>query len=121
MLLILIISNQVTANLNNETSCTYLKNVLGEKCDVRLEVQLESALEQLYDILVLHLEGGKDVFITVTGNGQRSSFTTSFSALCRAPVPILHLTPEQLAHAVSFYICSNIHFIHYSATIIITK
>lgn len=73
----------------------------GEKCDVRLEVQLESALEQLYDILVLHLEGGKDVFITVTGNGQRSSFTTSFSALCRAPVPILHLTPEQLAHADS--------------------
>lgn len=73
----------------------------GEKCDVRLEVQLESPLEQLYDILVLHLEGGKDVFITVTGKCQRTCFTTAFSALCRAPVPIAHLSPEQLAHAVS--------------------
>jgi hypothetical protein len=47
----------------------------GEKCDIKLEVfvdkksafKLNSGEDQLYDILVLHLEGGKDIFITVTG------------------------------------------------------
>lgn len=48
----------------------------GEKCDVKLEIYVDkrSACElnssednKLYDILVLHLEGGKDIFITVTG------------------------------------------------------
>lgn len=48
---------------------------LGEKCDIKLEVyvdkrtacKLNSGEDKLYDILVLHLEGGKDIFITVTG------------------------------------------------------
>lgn len=48
---------------------------IGEKCDVSLEVlvdkqtaaQLNSGADQLYDILVLHLDGGKDLFITITG------------------------------------------------------
>lgn len=48
---------------------------LGDKCDVSLEVlvdkqtasQLNSGADKLYDILVLHLDGGKDLFITVTG------------------------------------------------------
>jgi phosphatidylinositol-bisphosphatase len=47
----------------------------GEKCDIKLEVfvdkksafKLNSGEDKLYDILVLHLEGGKDIFITVTG------------------------------------------------------
>lgn len=50
--------------------------VVGEKCDVKLEVYVDkksagelnsSEDNKLYDILVLHLEGGKDIFITVTG------------------------------------------------------
>lgn len=49
--------------------------MLGEKCDIKLEVyvdkktacKLNSGEDKLYDILVLHLEGGKDIFITVTG------------------------------------------------------
>ncbi|KAG8290171.1 hypothetical protein J6590_088868 [Homalodisca vitripennis] len=48
----------------------------GEKCDIRLEVyvdkksacKMNSGQDKLYDILVLHLDGGKDIFITVTGN-----------------------------------------------------
>lgn len=28
---------------------------------------MNSGQDQLYDILVLHLDGGKDIFITVTG------------------------------------------------------
>lgn len=47
----------------------------GDKCDVALEVlvdkrtasQLNSGADKLYDILVLHLEGGKDLFITING------------------------------------------------------
>lgn len=65
-----------------------------------LEVNLESSMEKLEDILVLHLTGGKDMFVIITGECQRSSFTTSISTLCRASVPILHLTPDQLKHAV---------------------
>jgi hypothetical protein len=50
-------------------------NRAGDKCDVYLEVyvdkksayKLNSGEDKLYDILVLHLEGGKDIFITVTG------------------------------------------------------
>lgn len=50
--------------------------IAGEKCDVKLEIyvdkrsacELNSGKNRLYDILVLHLEGGKDIFITVTGS-----------------------------------------------------
>lgn len=56
--------------------CLYLiLSFVGDKCDVALEVlvdkrtaaQLNSGADKLYDILVLHLEGGKDLFITITG------------------------------------------------------
>ncbi|KAK9887346.1 hypothetical protein WA026_022016 [Henosepilachna vigintioctopunctata] len=67
----------------------------GEKCDIRLEVNLETDLVELDDILVLHLNGGKDMFIIVTGKGQRSSFTTSMRALCRMSKPIMTLDDEQ--------------------------
>nr|CAD7427760.1 unnamed protein product [Timema monikensis] len=48
----------------------------GEKSDIKLDVyvdkmsayKLNSGEDKLYDILVLHLEGGKDIFITVTGD-----------------------------------------------------
>lgn len=67
---------------------------------MRLEVFLETNLDKLYDILVLHLDGGKDMFITVSADCQRSAFTTSIATLVRIPVPILHLTPEQFKNAV---------------------
>lgn len=73
---------------------------LGEKCDVKLEVTLESNLEKIYDILVLHLKGGKDMFITVSGECQRSCFTSSISALCRISVPVMQLSDEQWKMAV---------------------
>ncbi|KAF7990591.1 hypothetical protein HCN44_000396 [Aphidius gifuensis] len=68
----------------------------GEKCDVQLEVfvdkksacKLNSGEDTVYDILVLHLEGGKDIFITVTGNYERSCFGSSIEALVHIPVPI---------------------------------
>jgi len=35
--------------------------------DKKSACKLNSGEDKLYDILVLHLEGGKDIFITVTG------------------------------------------------------
>lgn len=51
-------------------------NVVGEKCDIKLVVyvdkklacKLNSGKDKLYDILVLHLERSKFIFIRVTGN-----------------------------------------------------
>lgn len=58
---------------------------VGEKCDIKLEVyvdkktacKLNSGEDKLYDILVLHLEGGKDIFITVTGMSRMKIIVTS--------------------------------------------
>ncbi|KAL1117910.1 hypothetical protein AAG570_004223 [Ranatra chinensis] len=68
----------------------------GEKCDIRLEVyvdkrsasKLNSGQDKLYDILVLHLEGGKDIFITVTGSYERSCFGSSLETLANITVPV---------------------------------
>lgn len=73
----------------------------GEKVDIRLEINLESDEKDLEDILVLHLNGGKDMFIIVSGTGEKSCFTTSMEALCRAPVPIMYLTEQQWLKIVS--------------------
>lgn len=93
--------------------------VLGEKCDVRLEVNLEQPLEKICDILVLHLVGGKDMFITVSGECQRSCFTTSIATLCRTPVPLLRLSPEQLENAVS--IEANYHYLRANFLLLTTN
>ncbi|XP_065223598.1 type II inositol 1,4,5-trisphosphate 5-phosphatase [Planococcus citri] len=76
----------------------------GEKNDVKLEVyvdkrsayELNSSKDKLYDILVLHLEGGKDIFITVTGTYVYSCFGMSLDTLSRLRVPIRDLTREEL-------------------------
>ncbi|EFA09929.2 inositol polyphosphate 5-phosphatase OCRL [Tribolium castaneum] len=71
----------------------------GDKCDIKFEVNLEREMDKVYDILVLHLKGGKDMFIIVTGECQRSCFTSSISTLCRAPVPLLQMSEEQRKQA----------------------
>lgn len=45
--------------------------------------------------------GGKDMFIIVSGECQKSSFTTSIATLIRTPVPVLHMSSEQFKLAVS--------------------
>ena len=75
----------------------------GEKCDILFEVELKNHLDNIYDILILHLDRGKDVFITISGKCQRTCFTMSFPALCRCPAPIAYLKSEQLLNAVSFF------------------
>lgn len=76
----------------------------GEKCDVKLEVfvnkksayKMNSGEDKLYDILVLHLDGGKDIFITVTGTYERSCFGSSIEALVHIKVPIREIPVGKL-------------------------
>ncbi|CAG5125874.1 unnamed protein product [Candidula unifasciata] len=68
----------------------------GSCCEVTVEVyvdkatvaKLNSGEEKLEDILVLHLAGGKDSFITVSGNFLSSTFGSSIEALVQMHGPI---------------------------------
>eukprot|EP01113_Clastostelium_recurvatum_P039045 TRINITY_DN5917_c0_g1_i1.p1 TRINITY_DN5917_c0_g1~~TRINITY_DN5917_c0_g1_i1.p1 ORF type:complete len:300 (+),score=81.42 TRINITY_DN5917_c0_g1_i1:395-1294(+) len=73
----------------------------GTKLDIHLTVHVEGATatdlnmstEKVEDILILHLENGKDYFITVQGNYLVSSFACSLDHLVRFPHPIRTSTP----------------------------
>ena len=85
-------------------TCIYC-NLLLLQVDIALEVNvkkrtagaLNAGSDQMYDILVLHLIGGKDIFITVSGNYSKSSFGSSINALVRLTVPITELSAGALA------------------------
>ncbi|EFX84231.1 hypothetical protein DAPPUDRAFT_209751 [Daphnia pulex] len=62
--------------------------------DKRTAWSLNSGLDELYDILVLHLDGGKDIFITVSGQYQKSCFGCSIEALIQMHQPISQVPPE---------------------------
>ncbi|XP_032886449.1 inositol polyphosphate 5-phosphatase OCRL isoform X3 [Amblyraja radiata] len=67
-----------------------------ESVDIALEVYvskgsvtlLNSAEDKIEDILVLHLDRGKDYFLTIGGNYLPSCFGTSLDTLCRMKKPI---------------------------------
>ncbi|PSN44843.1 Inositol polyphosphate 5-phosphatase OCRL-1 [Blattella germanica] len=92
--------------LNIEPYCGFI--MPGEKCDVKLEVfvdkksafKLNSGEDKLYDILVLHLEGGKDIFITVTGTYERSCFGSSIEALVYISVPVREIPVGRLMELI---------------------
>ncbi|GCB72175.1 hypothetical protein scyTo_0009047 [Scyliorhinus torazame] len=68
----------------------------NESVDISLEVYvskdsvtlLNSAEDKIEDILVLHLDRGKDYFLTIGGNYLPSCFGTSLESLCRMKKPI---------------------------------
>lgn len=74
---------------------------VGASVDIDLEVfvnhstapGLNSGQQQLEDILILHLERGKDYFISITGSYLPSCFGSSLSTLCllRAPIQDMNL------------------------------
>lgn len=83
---------------------------------------MNSGQDKLYDILVLHLEGGKDIFITVTGKQvklqikfssiiqavflgtyERSCFGCSLETLCYLKVPIGDIPVGKLMELVSYF------------------
>jgi len=55
---------------------------------------LNCGSDTLYDILVLHLVGGKDIFITVSGQYQKSCFGCSIEALIHLHQPISQVKAE---------------------------
>lgn len=77
--------------------------------DVELEVfvnrstapKLNSGVEEIEDILVLHLERGKDYFIPVTGNYLSSCYGTSILSLCNLKEPVQEMPQETLRKLVS--------------------
>ncbi|BFZ10183.1 hypothetical protein BsWGS_13221 [Bradybaena similaris] len=98
--------------LNDSSFCrpwlkvTPSKSVIqeGQCCEIHVEVyvdkttvaKLNSGEEKLDDILVLHLMGGKDFFITVTGNYLASSFGSSIEALIQMHGPIRDVPVAEL-------------------------
>ncbi|XP_016310327.1 inositol polyphosphate 5-phosphatase OCRL-1 [Sinocyclocheilus anshuiensis] len=57
---------------------------------------LNSGEDKIEDILVLHLDRGKDYFITVAGNYLPSCFGTSLETLCRMKKPIREIPITKL-------------------------
>lgn len=80
--------------------------------DIDLEVfvnrttapELNSGKQEIEDILVLHLERGKDYFISVTGNYLPSCYGTSIHALCQLREPIQDIPQETLLQLVSAHL-----------------
>ncbi|XP_071313528.1 inositol polyphosphate 5-phosphatase OCRL isoform X2 [Trachinotus anak] len=57
---------------------------------------LNSGEDAIEDILVLHLDRGKDYFITISGNYLPSCFGTSLETLCRMKKPIREIPITKL-------------------------
>lgn len=62
---------------------------------------LNIAKENLEDILILHLEGGKDVFLTVSGTFLPTSFGQSLEALVKLAHPVRSVPVGQLIDLVN--------------------
>lgn len=85
----------------------------GGSVDIDLEVfvnrstapDLNCGKEQIEDILVLHLERGKDYFISVSGNYLPSCYGTSIRSLCHMREPIQDMPPETLHELVNVPMC----------------
>jgi phosphatidylinositol-bisphosphatase len=80
--------------LNVEPSHGFIH--INDKATVQLEVYvdkttaplLNTGKDQIDDILVLHLQGGKDLFVTVTGNYLPSCFGSAIEDLIRMYGPV---------------------------------
>lgn len=80
----------------------------GDSVDIDLEVfvnrstapELSSGQQLLEDILVLHLERGKDYFVSITGSYLPSCFGSSIHTLCQLREPIQDM-PLETVHKLS--------------------
>ncbi|KAL7979443.1 hypothetical protein Chor_004601 [Crotalus horridus] len=76
----------------------------NETLDISLDVYvskdsvtlLNSGEDKIEEILVLHLDRGKDYFLTISGNYLVSCFGTSLEALCRMRQPIREVPVTKL-------------------------
>uniref|UniRef100_A0A8C6XU02 phosphoinositide 5-phosphatase n=1 Tax=Naja naja TaxID=35670 RepID=A0A8C6XU02_NAJNA len=80
----------------------------NETVDISLDVYvskdavtlLNSGEDKIEEILVLHLDRGKDYFLTISGNYLVSCFGTSLEALCRMRQPIREVPVTKLIDLV---------------------
>uniref|UniRef100_A0A8B9JNT9 phosphoinositide 5-phosphatase n=1 Tax=Astyanax mexicanus TaxID=7994 RepID=A0A8B9JNT9_ASTMX len=63
--------------------------------------ELSSGQQQLEDILVLHLERGKDYFVSITGSYLPSCFGSSIHTLCQLREPIQEMPLETVHKLIS--------------------
>uniref|UniRef100_A0AAR2K2T8 phosphoinositide 5-phosphatase n=1 Tax=Pygocentrus nattereri TaxID=42514 RepID=A0AAR2K2T8_PYGNA len=63
--------------------------------------ELNSGQQQLEDILILHLERGKDFFISISGSYLSSCFGSSIHTLCQLKEPIQDMPLETIRELVS--------------------
>ncbi|XP_061454303.1 inositol polyphosphate 5-phosphatase OCRL isoform X2 [Rhineura floridana] len=76
----------------------------NETVDISLDVYvskdsvtlLNSGEDKIEEILVLHLDRGKDYFLTISGSYLPSCFGTSLEALCRMKLPIREVPVTKL-------------------------
>lgn len=74
----------------------------GERCSVKFTIfvdqstalSLNFGLSQLEEIVILHLDGGVDFFVTVTGTFQPTCFGNTLKQLVRFPGPIRTTKPK---------------------------
>ena len=74
------------------------------ECSIQIEVYVDKLTasrfnrgeDSLEDILVLHLQGGKDLFITINGSYVTSSYGASIEALTYMFAPIRDLSAHDL-------------------------
>jgi phosphatidylinositol-bisphosphatase len=64
--------------------------------DNRTAPKLNLGEDKLDDILILHLEKGKDYFVSVSGNYKPTTFAVPLEYLCRLPSPIRSLGEKEL-------------------------
>lgn len=69
-----------------------------------------------FDILILHVENGRDIFITVTGDYQPSCFGLSMETMCRTDRPLSEYSQDQIKQLVS-----SLHFCNYEVFLLITN
>ncbi|XP_077431575.1 type II inositol 1,4,5-trisphosphate 5-phosphatase isoform X1 [Vanacampus margaritifer] len=88
----------------------------GASVDIDFEVfvnrttapDLNSGKQEIEDILVLHLERGKDYFISVTGSYLPSCYGTPIHALCRLREPIQDMPRETLRQMMATSVNDNV-------------
>lgn len=73
-----------------------------------MATKLNSGEDRIEDILVLHLERGKDYFLSVSGNYVPSCFGSPIHTLCYMRQPISDLPLETVRELVSYVPQGNI-------------
>ncbi|XP_042194463.1 type II inositol 1,4,5-trisphosphate 5-phosphatase isoform X2 [Callorhinchus milii] len=76
----------------------------GGTIEIELEVyvnkstalKLNTQEDKIEDILILHLDRGKDYFLAISGNYRPSSFGSSLQALCQMREPIQDMPAERI-------------------------